>query len=223
MDLKNIGVIIPAYNVETTVGRLIDELIDYGFNRENIIVVNDASTDRTQVVLENAGVHMVSHEKNLGKGAALRHGIHFARRKNFKKVITLDADGQHKVSEIKNFLKKNNAEVMIGHRQIDLVKMPFQRKIVNKTVSLVTSLLSNKYIPDAQCGFRFIDLKIFDKVNLKANNFQTESELVIKTVRNNYGVAFVPITTVYGEEKSHINPLIDTIRFINMAVRCLWR
>jgi hypothetical protein len=83
--------------------------------------------------------------------------------------------------------------------------------------------LSGIRTTDVQCGFRYLDLKIFDKVDLKTNNYQTESEMVIKAARHNYRVGFVPVTTIYGDEKSYINPLIDTARFVKMAVRFLWR
>jgi hypothetical protein len=74
-----------------------------------------------------------------------------------------------------------------------------------------------------QCGFRYVDLKIFRQVYLKTNNYQTESEMVIKAARYKYKIGFVPISTIYSGEKSYIDPVIDTLRFINMAVRFLWR
>jgi len=159
----------------------------------------------------------------MGKGMALRHGFDMARTKNLKKIFTLDADGQHWVMEIDNFLKvANDYDLIIGTRSYKLTRMPFLRKLVNRTTSLVASLLSKKYIPDVQCGFRYIDLKIFKRIKLETKNFQTESELVIKVVKMGYRVGFVPITTIYRAERSYINPLIDTIRFITLTGRFLW-
>jgi glycosyltransferase involved in cell wall biosynthesis len=223
MNLKGIGVVIPAYNAGKTISKLIKELLAYGFERENIIVVDDGSRDETKTIVTALGVSVVSYNKNTGKGVALRRGFDFARHENLGAVFTLDADGQHKVSELNGFLKfKDDYDIIVGLRRFKLARMPFLRKMTNRTTSLVVSLISKKYIPDTQCGFRYINLDIFNNVDLKTKNFQTESELIVKTVRNRYKVGFVPITTVYSCEKSHIHPLVDTIRFITMAVRFLW-
>lgn len=224
MDLKSIGVVIPAYNAEKAIGKLIKDLISFGFQKDNIIVVDDGSKDNTSKIGEKHGVVVRKSKKNVGKGWALNLGFSNAKAKNLKKVFTLDADGQHWVSEISRFLKLNNQyELVIGSRNLKSYRMPILRRIVNKTTSLVISLLSKKYIPDVQSGYRFIDLKIFNKIKLKTKNFQTESELVYKTVMHNFRIGVVPITTIYGKERSYIMPFLDTIRFINMAVRFLWR
>ena len=223
MDLREIGVVIPAYNAEKTIAGVIEEIIKYGFENDNIIVVNDGSADRTEDEVKKQGVTLIGHEENMGKGAALRDGFAVAGQKKLKKVFVIDADGQHDVSEVARFLKLNgHYDIIIGKRKDILSAMPLDRLLTNRTVNLVVSLLSGVRTTDVQCGFRYIDLKIFDKVQLKTNNYQTESEMMIKAVRQNYTVGFVPITTIYGNEKSYINPLVDTIRFISMAVRFLW-
>ena len=223
MDFEDVGVVIPAYNAEKTIGGLIEELVDYGFKRGNIIVINDGSKDRTCKAAEGGGVSVVNHKKNMGKGVSLRHGFDAAREKNLKKVFTLDADGQHRVSEITNFFNhEDRYDIIIGVRN-SVVGMPFLRRVVNRTTSLVVSLFAKKYIPDAQSGFRCIDLKIFDEVRLKTNNYQTESELIVKTARHRYPIGFVPITTIYNNERSYIKPLIDTLKFMKMAIGFLWR
>jgi len=223
VDLREIGVVIPAYNAEKTIAGVIEEIIKYGFENDNIIVVNDGSADRTEDEVKKQGVTLIGHEENMGKGAALRDGFAVAGQKKLKKVFVIDADGQHDVSEVARFLKLNgHYDIIIGKRKDILSAMPLDRLLTNRTVNLVVSLLSGVRTTDVQCGFRYIDLKIFDKVQLKTNNYQTESEMMIKAVRQNYTVGFVPITTIYGNEKSYINPLVDTIRFISMAVRFLW-
>ncbi len=224
MRKRDIGVVIPAYNAEATIKDIIKELAGMGLKKENIIVIDDGSADQTYRIVKGLGVTVIHHPKNLGKGASLKDGFNLARSRALKKVFTLDADAQHQVSEIKNFFSHRSlCNLLIGIRKNNLQAMPWPRRLVNRTVSLVVSLLSDKYIPDAQCGFRLIDLKIFDRIKLKTNRYQTESELLIKACRNKYRIDFIPITTRYNSEKSYIKPLIDTIRFINMAVRSLWR
>jgi len=223
MDLKDFGVVIPAYNAEGTIGNLIEELVNNGFSRENIIIVDDGSKDSTAEVVRKHGVTVIKGKKNIGKGWALNLGFDSAKAKQLRKTFTLDADGQHHISEIKNFLKsEKNFDLLIGSRYNHLLQMPFSRRVVNRITSLVISLLSRNYIPDVQSGYRLINLRIFDKIKLKSKNFQTESELVYKVIKNKFTIGYIPISAVYDSEKSYINPLIDTIRFINMAVRFLW-
>ncbi|MGB3342226.1 MAG: glycosyltransferase family 2 protein [bacterium] len=223
MDLENIGVVIPAFNAEKTIGPLITEIIKQGFKLEDIIVVDDGSFDRTGDIVESFGVIHITHKKNIGKGAALKHGFDVAREKCFERVLTLDADGQHRVSEINRFLQhKNEFDIIVGCRH-DMQCMPILRRLVNRTTSLVVSLLAGSYLVDVQCGFRLIDLAIFKKFNLRTNNYQTESEMIVKAVRSKNRIGSMPITTVYNKERSYINPLVDTLRFIKMAAGFLWR
>jgi glycosyltransferase involved in cell wall biosynthesis len=224
VDLSEIGVVIPAYNAQQTVGDVIKGVVQHGFARENVIVINDGSRDATEEVAKNQGVTVVNHRKNMGKGAALRDGFAAARQQHLRKVFVIDADAQHRISEIASFMELNGEyDMVIGERKDIRSRMPFDRLLTNRTVNLVVSLLSGIRTTDVQCGFRYLDLKMFDKVNLRTNNYQTESEMVIKAARHNYRIGFVPVTTIYGDEKSYINPLIDTARFIKMAVRFLWR
>ncbi|UCG92283.1 MAG: glycosyltransferase family 2 protein [candidate division WOR-3 bacterium] len=223
MDVKHIGVVIPAYNAEMTITSVIRELIDYGFRRDNIIVINDGSRDKTYEVIKSAGVCVVNHTKNMGKGASLKDGFDAARQKKLQKVITLDADGQHRATEIENFLScQDDYDMIIGTRIIG-GDMPFVRRMVNRTTSLIVSLFSEKYIPDSQSGFRYIDLQIFDRVRLQTNRYQTESEMVFKAARYHYEIGFVPITTLYNNERSYIKPFVDTVRFLRMLAGFLWR
>lgn len=224
MNLREIGVVIPAYNAEKTVGEVIREIVQHGFARENVIVINDGSRDTTEQVAKSKGVTVVNHKTNQGKGAALRDGFAKAQEKGLRKVFVIDADAQHQVSEIDGFLKSNgHYDIIIGERKDILSRMPLDRRLTNKTVNLVVSLLSGVHTTDVQCGFRYIDLKIFDRIRLRTRNYQTESEMVIRAARNRYTIGFVPVSTIYRGEKSYINPLIDTMRFVSMAVRFLWR
>jgi glycosyltransferase involved in cell wall biosynthesis len=224
VDLREIGVVIPAYNAEKTIAGVIKELMGHGFEKNHIIVVNDGSKDRTEDVVRSQGVRLLKHEKNMGKGAALRDGFAAAGEMDLKKVFVIDADAQHHVSDVSGFLKLDSSyDMVIGERINVLSSMPLHRQLSNRTVNLVVSLLSGFRTTDVQCGFRYVDLKMFKQVQLKTHNYQTESEMVIKAARHKYRIGFVPVKTIYGNEKSYINPVIDTMRFINMAVRFLWR
>ncbi len=224
MDLRTIGVVIPAFNAAKTLGRVVDQLTDYGFDKKNVIVVNDGSADRTADIAQGMGVNLINMGKNRGKGAALRSGFALAREAGLEKVFVIDADGQHDVNDMSNFLALNGRyDILIGERQNILESMPLARRLTNRTVNLVVSLLAKSRTSDVQCGLRYINLKVLEKMVLKTSRYETESEMVIKAARRSHSVGFVPIKTIYANERSYVNPLVDTIRFINMAVRSLWR
>lgn len=224
VDLRTIGVVIPAYNAAETISRVIKQLTDYGFDKKNVIVVNDGSADNTMDIAQGMGVTLINMGKNKGKGAALRAGFTQALEDGLDKVFVIDADGQHDVSDMARFLEQNgDYEILIGERQDVLRRMPLARRLTNRTVNLVVSLLSGVHTTDVQCGLRYLDLGIFDEMGLKTNRYEMESEMVIKAGQRNYRVGFVPVHTIYGHEMSHIHPLADTMRFLGMAVRSLWR
>lgn len=224
MNLKSTGVIIPAYNARKTISGLIRELIDFGFPRENIMVVDDGSTDRTADAARQIGALVLSESVNRGKGYALRHGFARAAELGWKTVITLDADGQHQVAEIARLLNADPSyPLVIGCRQRNRKQMPRPRALINRTTSLVISLLSRQYFPDVQSGYRRIDLAMIRRLPLRMNRFQIDSELSYHAVRRGYRIGFVPVTAVYNGGPSYIKPILDTGRFLNMALRFLWR
>ncbi len=226
VKLNRIGVIIPAFQAQDTIGSIIIALKRLGFAQSNIIVVDDGSTDRTFDIAENHGVVVLQHKGNYGKGAALKTGFKSSLAAGLEAVITLDADNQHLPHEIYNFINgylKGKSDLLLGFRKITTTVMPLIRVLVNRTTSLVVSLLIKKKIPDSQCGFRLITTDLLKKIKLKTSHFETESELIIQSSLRKFTIGSIPVTTVYANGQSHIHPLIDTLRFIAMAVKCLWR
>ncbi|MBN2620113.1 glycosyltransferase family 2 protein [candidate division WOR-3 bacterium] len=223
MDVSETGVVIPAYNAESTINNVIAALRGIGFRKEEIIVVDDGSCDLTADIVRSNGVGMIRHEQNKGKGAALKTGFHYAKEHSLTGVVTIDADGQHQIRDIPSLLEhRRDYDLIIGTR-CDMRTMPFVRKVVNRITSLVISVLSQAHVPDVQCGLRYIRMTLLDRITLHTNRYQTESELVYRALRAHFRVGFVPVATHYNTEKSYIHPFIDTIRFTLMAVGFLWR
>jgi glycosyltransferase involved in cell wall biosynthesis len=219
-------IVIPAFNEEKNLGKLL-ERISLIFPLKNVLVVDDGSSDKTSLIAKNAGSRIFRFEKNQGKGLALRAGFDFAIKNDFEAVLTMDADGQHDPNEIPKFinhLTKFGTGLIIGTRKQNLSEMPYLRFLVNKTTSLVTSLLAGTRIHDSQSGYRLIKKDLIKKVNLKTNRFQTETEIIVKAAWAGFNIREIPIKTIYFEKsKSHINPVIDTVRFIILALKMLWR
>ncbi|MFA6142445.1 MAG: glycosyltransferase family 2 protein [Candidatus Omnitrophota bacterium] len=215
----NFCVLIPSFNEANTIGGLVIDL-----NRRGITtyVVDDGSTDKTFSIARDAGAIVVKHSVNRGKGAAIREGFRHILKKGFDAVLVMDGDNQHEVNSINDFLLKMNetgADIIIGNRMIDASAMPYIRKITNSFMSWLIYRVSSQKVPDSQCGFRLIKRGVLENVSLESDNFQIESELIIKAARKGFRIESVPIRAIYGDEKSKINPITDTFRFVIFIIK----
>lgn len=208
-----ICVLLPAYNEVAALNSLIEEIKAYGLE---IVVVDDGSIDGTAEKAGQSGAVLLRHPRNLGKGQALRTGFKYALDKKFDAVMIMDADGQHLPAEIKNFLehaKNSDAGIIIGNRMHEPRGMPFIRKLTNMFTSYFISKITGFNIPDSQCGFRLIRSNVLRNINLSTMKYDTESEILLEAAWNNFKIESVPVKSVYANQKSQIQPLIDTIRF----------
>lgn len=218
---REIAVLIPAHNEGRTIGWLVTELKD---RFETVIVVNDGSSDRTPFIAEKCGAIVLNHSICRGKGEALKTGFRYIieNLEGISAVLTMDGDGQHRIEDVVNFenayMRNKNISIWVGKRKIKGTGMPFIRRLTNISMSLIISLFSLQWIPDTQCGFRLIKRDVIGNVRLLTSHFETESELLIKAGWKRYRIGSVPVSTVYSEEKSKINPTGDTLRFFRMLL-----
>lgn len=217
----DICILLPGYNEEKMIGQVISKARKV---INDVIVVDDGSTDDTYQIAKSAGAIVIRHEVNKGKGAALKTGFQYALEHNYQAVITMDSDGQHDVNDIPNFLNalsERKAGIVIGSRMKDISTMPAIRKVTNKLTSYISSLLMRQKVDDSQSGFRLITSDVLRSIKLESDRYDMESEILIKASRAGFQIISVPIKTIYGQEKSKINPLIDTYRFIRLVFRSL--
>jgi glycosyltransferase involved in cell wall biosynthesis len=220
--MQKVLVIIPAYNGAATLPKLITQ-VRAQFPALGILVVNDGSTDDTARVAQAAGAVVISHERNRGKGEALKRGFAYAVGQGFDAVITMDADLQHSPAEIQRFLDahQDGRTILVGTRRRDQT-MPFARKVSNSLTSFVSSIFCGARILDSQSGYRLIPTGVLKNVTLSSSRFDLEPELLIKAARAGYGVRAVEISTIYNAGRSWINPPVDTIRFLIMLTKSLF-
>ena len=172
---------------------------------------------------------IITHEINKGKGEALKTGFKYIVENDYYGVITLDADGQHNTGEIKDFLKAiddYDPDVIVGSRFKDTKGMPFVRLFVNRFTSWIISSIAGKKIEDVQSGYRYLNAKVLKNIRLETKNFDTEPEILLKASWMGYCIINIPIQTIYNlnEIKSHVNPVIDTIKFFKLVFRSLgWK
>jgi glycosyltransferase involved in cell wall biosynthesis len=221
-------VIIPCKNLEHEVGDVVRGVLALGLDLD-VAVVDDGSTDGTSDAARAAGAHVLVHEVNRGKGAALRTGFEYAVEKGYDTVITMDGDGQHDPAAIPDFLRaveECDADVIVGTRMHAVGDMPPLRVWTNRTTSRVVSFLARQEIPDSQSGYRLIKAKVLRDVvkSFVTTRYDTESELLIRAARRGYRTAAVGIKSIYRDTVSHINPFVDTLRFLRLVARSMfWR
>jgi glycosyltransferase involved in cell wall biosynthesis len=219
------GTVIPACNEEYRIGDVLDGVKRY-IPADQIVVVDDGSTDGTAAVADTAGVRVLAHRTNRGKGVALRTGFEYLMtHTRIEAIFTLDADGQHDPDEIPAFIehyRKRHVDILIGNRMFRTEGMPFIRLLTNQFTSRVLSLRTGCTIDDSQSGYRLIRSSLLRALDFVTGHFDLESELLIKAALRGAVIDSVPIRTIYMDERSKINPLRDTVRFFMLVLRSLF-
>jgi len=213
--------IIPAYcegkHISNVVRRTRQQL-------DHVLVVDDGSGDATAQRAREAGAEVIVHSQNRGKGEAIKTGLRHWLDRQFDHVVILDADGQHRPEEVERFIaaaaSATGPAFFVGNRMNDLTGMPFVRRMVNRYMSDRISRVCGQKIPDTQCGFRMLDRKFVPELLAgSGDRFDYETEMLIIASRKGYRIESVPITTVYSDEVSKINPLRDAVRFFKLMRR----
>jgi glycosyltransferase involved in cell wall biosynthesis len=220
--MQKILVLIPVFNADKTISRLIELISANNVEKENILVVDDGSFDSTYEIAKSCGVKILQHKKNKGKGEALKTGFEYAIKENYSGVITLDADLQHDPKYIPDFIRNTDSDILVGTRDRNLKIMPFSRWLTNNLTSMIVSIMGFTNVRDSQSGYRYISTEVLKAIKLKTKKYELESELLIKAGRKGFKISPVRISTIYEGSKSFINPLVDTGRFIKLMWKALF-
>lgn len=194
---QKIIAVIPAYNEEKTIGEVIKETKKYV---SQVIVADDASSDRTAEIARKEGATVYHHIINRGVGGALGMGFKAALQNETEIIVILDADGQHDPSDIPRLVKpilNNSADVVIGSRFLNQQKMPILRRIYNKIANFVTYLLFGIKTTDSQSGFRAFSQKALGAIDIKTNGPEVCSEIIKEIGQKKLRLAEVPIKAIY--------------------------
>lgn len=210
----NIIALIPAYNESRHILPVIQKASEY----LPVLVVDDGSKDDTAAIAEGVGARVVRQTPNQGKGVALMTGFHTALELGCDAVVMLDADGQHDPDEIPKFLnayQKNQSDLIIGKREFQY--MPMVRRATNTFGTWVFSWVVGQPIPDNQSGFRLLSRRMMlVTLTSREASFEFEVEMIVRCIQKGYTLDWVPIRTIYGDEKSHINPWHHVVHFFRV-------
>lgn len=216
---KDVCVLIPAYNEEKNVTRVVESVRQKGFEA---VVVDDGSSDGTAEAARAAGAEVLRSERNRGKGYSLRLGFERCLVRGFAAVVTMDADGQHDSEELASFLEalnRGSEGIVVGTRMDEPHGMPRARRTVNRLLSAAISVLARQRVPDSQCGYRAVRADLLRRMRLRTTHYEIESEMLLEASRLGFRIGSVPVRSVYEGAKSEIHPVCDTLRFFKFLFR----
>ncbi|MCW8812660.1 MAG: glycosyltransferase family 2 protein [Ignavibacteriaceae bacterium] len=213
----SICAVIPFYNEKETLIKILNETSHYV---KFIYAVNDGSVDDSyQTERQISNVKFIDHDKNYGKGKALDTGFKAAVSSGYDYIVTLDADLQHNPKYIPNLIEGlKSFDIVIGNRLINLKGMPIQRKLSNKLTSFFLTIKIGQNILDSQCGYRAYSVKVLKEVATEYSGFEAESEILVKASKKGFKIGFVDIPTIYGNEKSKMQPVQAILGFLKVML-----
>ena len=201
---------VPAFNEEGIIGKTVKEILKYV---DAVVVCDDGSVDNTLTEAKNSGAYVIRHEKDLGKGAALKSLFDYATHHTAEIIVTIDGDGQFLPKEIPKLTKDiedGKSDIVIGYRFDTEKDMPSYRKIGNKVLDELSKKASNLNLRDTQSGFRAYSKKAINTINFKKNGFVADSEILIDASTKDLIISEQHVTVLYdtGTRTSTQNPVL---------------
>ncbi|MCF0190002.1 MAG: DUF2062 domain-containing protein [Marinilabiliaceae bacterium] len=211
-----ITAVLPTYNNEKTIMKVIDDVLKYV---DNVIVVNDGSTDSTHKLLSpRQDIILIEYPdgKNRGKGYALKMGLREASRMGYDYAISMDTDGQHFASDIPAFIDaigKEPDSLIIGARNLHADGMPGKNTFANRFSNFWFKVETLHTLSDSQSGFRLYPLKRLEGMKFFTPRYEFEVEIIVRAAWRDIKVWNIPINVIYPEDRvSHFRPLRDFTR-----------
>jgi len=211
-------IVVPVYNEEKHLSNFLKDLTKSEYE---IVVVDDGSSDSSYKLIQKFKVHRLRHKINLGKGSAMKTGVEAAFNLGADAVIFIDADGQHEVKDLPEFIQKlkEGYDVVLGSRNLGL-EVPLVRFIGNKFASVLINILFSIYVSDLLCGFRAVTKKAYEKMKLESQGYGIETEMVIKIKQLKLKYCEVPVATVYYDKVKGVT-ILDAFSILFNVI--FWR
>lgn len=196
----DVWVIIPAFNEDRMISSVVREVKEV---YANVIVVDDASSDRTAAVARSAGARVLQHPINLGQGASLQTGFEFALAAGASHIVTFDADGQHQITDVPRMLETlitSGADIALGSRFLgNAIGMSQSRRWLLRAATLFTKLTTGLSLSDCHNGLRVLTAKGARTLSLRQNRMAHASEILGGIKRHRLSFVEVPVTISYTD------------------------
>lgn len=220
------AVVIPAYNEARTIHDVATRTLRYV---SSVFVIDDGSTDGTVDALRGLPVTVLKHSRNLGKAAALLHGMRKALTSGASAIISLDGDGQHKPEDIPTLITMHRrlpVAIIVGSRLHQPRNIPKIRYVANRIANFWISWAAGQRILDSQSGFRLYPATVLQTLRLPSEwstGFVFESEVLIEAGRKAIPIRSVPVSVVYGRylRRSHFRSVWDIGKITRMVAKKL--
>jgi glycosyltransferase involved in cell wall biosynthesis len=208
---------IPAYNEEKYIGTIVLQTRQYV---DEVIVLDDGSTDRTAETASLAGADVIRHAANMGKGAALQSLMQEVKNRDADVLVFLDADAQHNPAEIPELVKPVLAgyDLIIGARQTHKQSTPLYRRFGRRLLLLTSNVLSGTRLTDSESGFRAISRKGISQINLTEKGFAVETEMIARASEKGLKIIEVPVSNIYTGDGSTLNPWVHGVGVLGRII-----
>ncbi len=194
-------IVIPAWNEAARLHDVLHGLHDFP---GEIVVVDDGSGDSTAEIAKQAGVWVLRHLVNRGQGAALRTGIDFALNLGAQAIVTFDADGQHRATDLPSLLKpiaENSADIVLGSRFLGSCPgIPALRRLLLKSAVLFTRITTGLKLTDAHNGLRAMTRDAAERIRFSEDGMAHASQIISLAARENLRITEIPCTVTYSSQ-----------------------
>ena len=209
---EEVAVIIPVYNEGKVIKSVIDKVLkEYKY----VVCINDGSSDNSREEILKTKAYFVDHPINMGQGAALQTGVEFARSLPVEYFVTYDADGQHRLEDVREMIrtiKRDKTDFVLGSRFLgkEAVNMPKMKRIILKMAIRFSNITSGVKLTDTHNGLRVFSRKVANSIQITLPDMAHASEILEIIYRNKYTYTEVPVVIEYtdysrGKGQSIIN------------------
>lgn len=199
MNPASVFVIVPSFNEQAVLGTTIREILNYGYQ---VVMVDDGSAIPQKNYIDKLSVHCLTHEVNLGQGAALQTGTEYALKTGAEFIVHFDADGQHLASDIAKLLLplyKDECDVVFGSRFLttSVSLVPLHKKFLIHTARYLHSFFTGLLLTDAHNGLRALTKKAASLLTITENRMGHASELLFLIQQHGLRLKETGVTVLY--------------------------
>ena len=214
---------IPVYNEESVIAKVVQNCLK---KVDEVIVCDDGSIDNTVQMASEAGAYVLKHDKNRGKGAAIRTLFKHVLKTDADIIVTIDGDGQFLTEEIPLLTKQileNQSDIVIGYRFDSNSEMPAYRKIGNKVLDKMTNMIADLPFRDTQSGFRAYSKSAIEQIEFSSDGFGADSEILVKASEKKLKITEQKVTVIYqtGNKTSTKDPISHSSEVIVSLVELI--